>query len=145
MTVLRGSKAPNLPIAPAQYEQRFVDTLTSVQRLYYNEVDNVTQNLLGPLGGKYLSFPHISASDDNDQFATATDTPTVIRWSTLDSGLGFTLSPPGTATAGASGVFKITYSAQLANTANAIHDAVFWIKVNGSDVANSATIFSSGS
>jgi hypothetical protein len=38
-------------------------------------------------------------------------------------------------------VYKITYSVQLANTANTIHDATFWLKVDGADVANSATFF----
>lgn len=141
MSILRGSKAPNLPIAPTQYEQRYGEQLNNVQRLYYNQLDNINQTLLGPLGGQYISFPHIAASDSTDQYATATNTPTVVKWNTLDSGAGFTLSPPGSATCLATGVFKITYSAQLANTANAVHDAVFWLKVNNVDVANSATIF----
>lgn len=41
MALLRNTRAPNLPIAPTQYEQRFVDGLTNVQRLYYNELDNL--------------------------------------------------------------------------------------------------------
>ena len=58
------------------------------------------------------------------------------------SGAGFTLNAPGSATCLATGVFTIRYSAQLANTANAVHDATFWLKVNSVNVANSATIFS---
>ena len=141
MTRLRGSKAPNLPISPGTYEQRYLDGLTNVQRLYYNQLDNINGALLGPGGGRYLSFPHICASDSTDQYAAANNTPTVVRWNTLDSGLGFTLSPPGSAVCNMSGIFKITYSAQLANTANAIHDAVFWLKINNIDVPNSATFF----
>lgn len=92
--------------------------------------------------GYQLNFPHIAASDSTDQVAGGNDTPTVVEWNTLDSGLGWTLSPPGSATADRAGIYKITYSLQLANTANAIHNAVVWIKKNGADVANSATDFS---
>ena len=96
--------------------------------------------------GSNIVMPHIAASDSTDQYATANDTPTVVAWDTLDSGFGWTLNAPGSATADIAGVYKITYSAQLVNTDNAIHDATFWLKKDtGSgfvDVSNSATIFS---
>ena len=142
---LRPSKAPDLLVAPVSYAQLYQDQLNNALRLYFNQVDNVNSTLLSPNGGHYLSFPHICASDSTDQHAAGNDTPTVVAWNTLDSGSGFTLAPPGTATADVSGVYKITYSAQLANTSNTAHDAVFWLKVDtGSgfvDVPNSATIF----
>jgi hypothetical protein len=143
MSNLLPPKAPNLLIAPpAEYEARYQDQLNNAQRLYYNQIDTVTQALLGPNGGRFLNIPHIAASDSTDQYATATDTPTVVKWNTLDSGSGWTLAAPGSATPNQTGIYKITFSVQIANTANAIHDAVFWIRVNGADVANSATYFS---
>lgn len=138
---LRPPKAPNLLVAPVDYSQRYVDQLNNALRLYFNQIDNFGFGLLNTSGGGGLSFPHIAASDSTDQLATANDTPTVVSFNTLDSGLGFTLAAPGKATAEVSGVYKITYSAQLANTANASHDAVFWLKINNVDVANSTTIF----
>jgi hypothetical protein len=39
------------------------------------------------------------------------------------------------------GVYTIRYSLQFINTANAIHYATVWLKVNNVDVANSASIF----
>jgi hypothetical protein len=143
---LRPPKAPNLLVAPIVYDQRYVDQLTNALRLYFNQIDNGLSALLSGTGGSSLSLPHIAASDSTDQLATANDTPTVVSFNTLDSGLGFTLAAPGTATADISGIYKITYSAQLVNTDNVAHDATFWLKVNtGSgfvDVPNSATIFS---
>jgi hypothetical protein len=91
--------------------------------------------------GYQLNFPHIAASDSTDQYADADDDPTLVTWNTLDSGLGWTLNSPGSATADHAGVYKITYSLQFINTANAIHYATVWMKVNGNDVANSSTIF----
>jgi hypothetical protein len=139
---LRPPKAPNLPIAPIDYRQLYQDQVLNALRLYFNQIDNFGFGLLNTSGGGSLSFPHIAASDSTDQYATADNDPTVVAFDTLDSGLGFDLQAPGMAIAEISGVYKITYSAQLVNTDNAIHNATFWLKVNNSDVVNSATVFS---
>jgi hypothetical protein len=138
---LRPSKAPNLPIAPVDYRQQYVDQLNNALRLYFNQIDNGLSSLFSDNGGAGLSLPHISASDNADQLATATNTPTEVKWDTLESGLGWTLNAPGTATANVSGVYTIRYSLQLANTDNAQHDAAVWLKVNTVDVPRSTTIF----
>lgn len=138
---LKGSKAPNLPIGPVEYAQRYQDQLNNVLRLYFNEIDNITAALLGNDPGAYFNFPHIAASDSTDQVATGNDIPTIVKWNTLDSGYGWTLSPPGTATASYPSVYKITYSLQFINTANAAHYAYVWLRVNGSNLANSTTAF----
>jgi hypothetical protein len=139
---LRPPKAPNLLVAPVDYRQQYIDQLNNALRLYFNQIDNSIASLLDVTGGGALSLPHIAASDSTDQYATANNDPTVVAFNTLDFGLGFNLQAPGTAIAQVSGTYKITYSAQLVNTDNAIHTATFWLKVNNSDVINSATIFS---
>ena len=136
---LRPSKAPNLLIAPVSYAQQYQDQLNNALRLYFNQIDNVTGTVLGNDGGKYIQNPHIAASDTTDQYADGDNDPTIVKWNTLDSGTGFTLNPSYTATCLESGVFKIDYSLQYANTANAPHDVVVWLKVNGNDVARSAS------
>jgi len=37
------SKAPNLPIAPVEYAQSYQDQLNNAFRLYFTQIDNVTQ------------------------------------------------------------------------------------------------------
>lgn len=49
--VLRSTKAPNLPIAPVDYRQSYLDQLTNVIRLYFAQVDNFTQASVVPLYG----------------------------------------------------------------------------------------------
>jgi hypothetical protein len=136
---------PNLPLGTDQYERRYQDQFTNVLRLYFNQLQNAFAELFGPDGGKYIAFPHIAASDGAVQYATAANTPTIVQWSTLDAGSGFTLNSNNTATARISGVYKITYSLQFANNDNVIHDAIVWLRINGSastnDVPNSTTIF----
>jgi hypothetical protein len=139
---LRPSKAPNLLIAPVEYSQQYIDQLSNALRLYFNEIDNGMAAMLSGTGGSNLSLPYIAASDNTDQLATASDTPTVVKWDTLEGGNGFTLNAPGSATALVSGVYKITYSLQFVNTDNAAHDASVWLNINTVDVPRSTTIFS---
>ena len=138
---------PNLPLGTEQYERRFQDQYSNVLRLYFNQLRNSLSELLGLNGGKYLQFPHIAASDNATQYATAANTPTIVQWTTLDAGSGFTLNSNSTATALVSGIYKITYSLQFANNDNQAHDAIVWLRVDGTsstslnNVANSTTIF----
>jgi hypothetical protein len=138
-------KAPNLLIAPPQYETRYQEQLNNVLRLYFNTIDNFSQQFVAETGGSYLKFPFIEASNSTVQYATGNNTATIVRWDTTSLGNGFTLNVGNTATALFSGIYKITYSLQFANNDNAAHDAIVWLRVNGStsaaDVANSTTIF----
>lgn len=128
-----------------QFDKTYLDLLTNALRLYFNQIDANLGALASNVGGAYLQFPFISASDTATQYATATNTPTIIQWDTLNSGNGFILNAGNTATAEYSGIYKITYSIQFANDDNAPHDAIVWLRLNGStttqDVENSTTIF----
>ena len=136
---------PNLPLGTDTYERRYQDQFTNVLRLYFNQLQNAFGELFGPDGGKYIAFPHIAASDAALQYATAANTPTIVQWSSLDAGSGFKLNSDNTVTAQVPGIYKITYSLQFANDDNAIHDAIVWLRIDGStsaaDVPNSTTIF----
>jgi hypothetical protein len=44
-------KAPNLPIAPVDYSQQYQDQLSNAFRLYFGQVDNITQALTIPDSG----------------------------------------------------------------------------------------------
>ena len=146
-------RAAPLPNPPADYDQQYLRQFIRVLEIYFDQLDSLTPNQAQSYraddfyGGRFfgdgygVKLPHIAASDSTDQIAGGDDTPTVVTWDTLDAGYGWTLSPPGSATADFAGVYKITYSLQFVNTANAIHYATAWLQVNGNDVANSSTIF----
>jgi len=151
-------KAPALPVPPVEYDQRYHTDLIRILRLYFNQLDSFTPNQANSYradnfyggdfyGGDFYGygqnvvFPHIAASDSTDQIATGNNTATQVKFNTLDSRYGWALSPPGSATARYAGVYKITFSLQFINSANAIHYATVWLKVNNVDVDNSSTIF----
>ena len=141
---LQSPEAPNLPIAPSVYSTQHYDVLNNVLRLYFNRLDQNLKALFGNSGGAFLNIPFIAAYDSAAQYATGNNIPTAAVWSngTLN---GFTLGATS-ATAQFSGIYKITYSLQFANTDNAVHDAIVWLRVNGTttaaDVPDSTTKFS---
>lgn len=136
-------KAPNLPIGPVDYDQRYQDMVLNALRLYFNQIDNMGQGLLaGTAGGSYLKFPYISASDSTNQYAGGDNTPTQVLWDTLEGSIGFTLNLDGTASAQQAGVYKIDYSLQFTNTDNTDqHDVYVWLEIDGVPLARSASNF----
>jgi hypothetical protein len=138
---LRPTKAPNLPLAPAVYDTRQQEQLTNALRLYFAQIDNDWQAILGEDGSQYLQTPHIAASANADQIASGNDVPTLVAFDAVESISGFTLDPGGYAVAGHDGVYKIDYSLQLANTDNASHDVFVWLQTNGILVPKSSSRF----
>jgi hypothetical protein len=64
---IRGSKAPNLPISPVEYSQRYHDQYSNVLRLYFNELDNLFAALFSDVaGGHHLSFPYGAFTQDGN-------------------------------------------------------------------------------
>jgi hypothetical protein len=143
-------KSPALPLPRELYDRQYFDQFIRILTLYFNQLDSNTpiqaDEFIGGVfygDGYGVKLPHIAASDSTDQFADSpgNNAPTVVKWNTLDSGYGWTLAAPGTATAQYAGAYKITYSLQFINTSNAQHYVTVWLKVNNNDLPNSSTIF----
>ncbi len=54
---LRASKAPNLPIGPVEYSQRYQDQFSNALRLYFSQIDNFTQASVIPDSGVTADRP----------------------------------------------------------------------------------------
>lgn len=77
-------------------------------------------------------------SDSTDQTGNIS-AGTVITYNTQDIADGITLVDNSKLTVPNTGVYDLQFSAQLKNVDNTQHEVVIWFKVNGSDLANSAT------
>ena len=145
MTVAKKFTSPALPLPAQTYDVMSENEKSRVLRLYFNLLDRYLNDLTTIMngGGPGLGviFPHIAASDTTDQ-RTTNDTATVVNFNTLESGFGWTLNSPGSATANIAGVYTIRYSLQYANTDNAQHTVTVWLQNNAVDIVNSATSFS---
>jgi hypothetical protein len=134
-------RAPALPLPPADYLQAQQDQFQNALRLYFNRLDDYLSALSSSSGGSTMGFPYIAASDSTNQYATGNNTPTKVAWNSADSINGWTLDPSGFASPNFAGIYNIAYSLQVANTDNAIHDVNVWLRVNGVDLAGSASKF----
>lgn len=63
-TYLTFPAAPNLPLAPGEWERRYQDQFANVLRLYFNLLSGTLQELSNTNGGYHLSFPHGSFFQD---------------------------------------------------------------------------------
>ena len=132
---------PNLPYAPNAYDQIYLETLNNVLRLYFNRLENVTRNILGPQGGSFINLPYGAFYDTTDQTAASTTTayPITLNSTTLSNGVSVENSSQITFTY--EGVYNIQFSVQLANDDNAAQDVDIWFRKNGVDIANSNSRF----
>ena len=131
--------APNLIAASNEYSQTREEQLMNELRLYFNRLNGNINTVSDVAGGSSLSFPHIVAYSDVDQYADGDDTPTIVSFNNAPDNVGFTFNADGTANATYDGTYKIEYRLQAVNTENVAIDTVVWLQVNGQDVADSAT------
>ena len=136
-------KAPNLPVATLQYEQRYQDQLLADLRRYFNTLDNALGLLLGTGGGggKYVRFPYGAFQSGVDQTTTA-NTATIMTFNVTDYSNDVSMVSSSKITVVNSGVYNLQWSGQFENVDTQLHDASVWIRVNGADVVGSNRITS---
>ena len=70
-TYLRFPAAPNLPLAPDQWDRRYQDQFANVLRLYFNQLSGLLQELGSDQGGYHLSFPSGAFHQDGNTTLTS--------------------------------------------------------------------------
>jgi len=142
-TQLRPTQQPRLPAAPVEYDRTYIDSLTSILRQYFNQLDNYTQSSLTNNGGRFVRNVCGSFYDTTTQSTTA-NTATVLTLNSTDatgtngvsivSGSRITVTYPG--------IYNMQFSVQAQNTDNAQHDISIWLKQNGTDLVGSTGLIS---
>jgi len=132
-------KAPRLPAAPVEYDARYVDELTNILRLYFNQLDQLNATLTQDTGGRFIGLPYGAWHDTTTQTAAAA-TATLITLNAVDFEQTVTLVSSSKITATYAGIYNLEFSIQLSNTSTADDNVTIWYRQNGSDVTNSAGI-----
>ena len=70
-TYLRFPAAPNLPLAPQQWDARYQEQLNNVLRLYFNQLSGLLQELGSDQGGYHISFPSGAFHQDGNTTLTS--------------------------------------------------------------------------
>jgi hypothetical protein len=150
----RAPIAPRLPVAPAEYNQQYIDQLTSILRQYFNQLDglnttlvgddstivNSTTSNIGP-GGRFIRMPYGSFSRNTQQTAAVINTAYAVVFDTTDLSNTVSLVSTTQITAKYAGIYNFQFSVQLENTANASADVTFWLKKNGTNISASGGLF----
>ena len=134
------TRAPQLPVAPADYTQQERDKYSNILRLYFNTIDTTFANLLNGdnAGGKYLLFPYAAIQRTTDKTFTV-NTATQITFDQNDFLNGCTNDGTDGIHVQQPGIYNYQFSIQFANTDTQIHAAWVWLRVNGVDVPGTAS------
>jgi hypothetical protein len=136
--------APNLPLAPDEWDRRYQDQFANVLRLYFNRIDDFIARLSigsGAIDGSGVRFPYGAFSSDQDQTTTA-NTATLMTLNTTDFSNNVSLVTGSKITAAKAGIYNLQFSTQFQNTDNAIQDISIWLKQNGTDIVGSTGLVS---
>ena len=134
-------KAPLLPLAPVQYDQRFGTDLNNALRLYFNQLDNLNLNAFGAQGGRFLNFPYAAIQRTTDVNTFTANTPKQITFDQNDYLNGCTNDGTDGIHVLNAGIYNYQFSVQLKNTDTQIHSSWIWLRVNGVDVAGTGSKF----
>jgi hypothetical protein len=141
--MIQAPSVPNLPIPKDEYSKLYLNQLTNVLRLYFNQLNDavlqLTQYGTGT-GGAGIAFPYGSFSCNADIKATAANTITAVTLNTSDFTNGTSLAS-NVVTAEIAGLYNLQFSIQLVNTDNTAHSTLVWLRKNGSDVAGTNSKF----
>jgi len=139
---LDSPQPPNLPYAPEEWDRLYQEQFNNALRLYFNRLSNVTKNLLGPDGGRFMSNPFGAWSSDSDQTAASTTASYAITYDVTDVADSVYLSNASRLNVTYQGVYNLQFSIQFNNTDTQIHDVDVWAAINGTNVDNSNSRFS---
>ena len=121
---------PSLPVAPVSYEQRYQDQYSNVMRLYLNQVSNAV-NAPRPYGSFYSNVDQTNPVADAVNLMTYNQTVDFFNVS-----IGAINSRVYVAE---EAIYNIQFSAQLDKSGGSASAVYIWLKLNGQNVANSAT------
>lgn len=132
---------PDLPNPLERYDRMSVAQTNAVLRTFFLKVINAFSSLFGPRGGKYLNTPYGAVQRSTNFNFTAANTATLITCNVEDYLNGMSLDPTDGIHVSQSGVYNYQFSVQMANTDSQAHAAYIWLRVNGTDVAGTASKF----
>jgi hypothetical protein len=131
---------PRLPAAPNEYDAQFIEQYSNILRLYFNQLDNLTGVLLGETGGRFIRFPYGAFHDTTTQTAAATGTAYAVTFNSTDLSNEVTIgSPTSRIVVANAGIYNFQFSLQLDKASGATGHTYIWARVNGVNIAASAS------
>ena len=124
--------APNLPLAPIEYNRQYGDQLNNVLRLYFNRLDAILAQLRtsDDVDPANINFPNGLFFNTADQTLAAVDTgyPITFNQTYLNNFVALQSGSTSKVEVAVSGVYNFQLSAQLKSTNASAKDVQIWIK-----------------
>ena len=124
--------APNLPLAPFEYDRLYADQLNNVLRLYFNRLDAILNQLKtsDDIDPANVNFPNGLFFNTADQTLAAVDTgyPITFNQTYLNNFVALQTASTSKIEVAVSGVYNFQLSAQLKSTNASAKDVQIWIK-----------------
>lgn len=139
---LTPTRSPNMPLSPEVPDRKFMDDLSNVLRLYFNQNDNVNGGLLGRFGGQYINNPYGAYQSNTTQTVATINTPTLIYLEVTDYENGTYRTAGDGIHVTYSGIYNVQFSSQVTNANANAKDAAIWFRKNGVDYPYSNSVFS---
>ena len=140
-TYIRKVEPPALPQATEEYTRSYQDQNNNVLRLFFNQLTNSLNAILGVNGGANIRFPYGAFQSGVDQTAIV-NTATVMTFNVTDYSNAVSVVSSSRITVVNSGIYNLQWSGQFENADTQLHDASVWIRVNGADVVGSNGLIS---
>ena len=138
--LLKAPAAPNLPIAPAQYNSEFQNKNNNSLRLFANSISSTMNSLVGYNGAKYLQSFYGAWYATTTQSVRANSAGVVTFDSTwLENGIN-NKQPQGTGAifVPVQGVYNFQYSIQFNKTTAGAGYGYVWCRVAGGNLGYSS-------
>ena len=129
--------APNLPLAPVEYERRYFDQLTNTMRLYFNQLDNILSQLQASTLITSIKVPYLAVQDTVSHTVTA-NTANAMTFDTVDYSNSCSLVSNSQLKVTYAGIYNLQFSTQFQNTDTQLHDVTIWLRKNGTDIVGSS-------
>jgi len=127
---IRNIAAPNLPVAPPQYERRYFDQFSNILRLFFNLIANAIN----------APKPHASFYDTTTQTNPVANAVNYMRVNnTYSDTIESIKKDTDKIFVSETGVYNIQFSAQLDKTGGGASNVFIWLTINGVNLAHSAT------
>jgi hypothetical protein len=124
--------APNLPLAPMEYNRQYGDQLNNVLRLYFNRLDAILSQLRtsDDVDPANINFPNGLFFNTADQTLAAINTgyPITFNQTYLNNFVALQSGSTSKIEVAVSGVYNFQLSAQLKSTNASAKDVQIWIK-----------------
>jgi len=123
--------APNLPVGPTAYDQRYQNQFLSILRLFFTQLTNKVN----------APVPHGSFYDTTTQTNPVADAVNLMQVNSVyDEDTVYAVKKETTRVyVTQTGVYNIQFSAQLDHVGGGNTTIYIWIRINGINVPNSAT------